>query len=264
MKAFPILGHDLRQARRGLVGWSVGVAATVGIMGAFWPSMSDMADLGQFLDAYPAEFRELFNIDAMTSGSGFLNVELFSIMLPIIFIVFGITRGARLLGGEEEDGTLEILASLGTTRRSILGQKLAVLVVSIGLLWVVTVVSVVVTSAVFDMGVDTGEAFAASTAMALFGIEFGAIAFAVAAVTGTRSRSAALASVLAVGAYLFYIAGAFVDGLEDWRILSPFEQALGEGPLGYGFRLSLLAMLAVALVVTAAAVPVFDKRDLGT
>jgi ABC-2 type transport system permease protein len=259
-----ILLHDLREGRRGLIGWSIGIVATVGVMGAFWPSMRDMADIAQFLEAYPEEMRELFNIDAMTSGSGFLNVELFSIMLPIIFIVFGITGGARLLGGEEETGTMEVLASVGVSRSRILAEKLGVLVLGVGTLWVVTAVSTVLTSALFDMGVPTGEAVASSLAMALLGLEFGAIALAAAALTGTRGRSAAIGSVLAVGAYLFYIAGAFVDWLDDWRILSPFEQAIGEGPLGYGLRWPLLALVAVAVAAVAIALPVFDRRDVGT
>lgn len=257
-----ILLHDLRDGRRSMAGWSVGIVATVGIMGAFWPSMRDMADFAQFLDAYPEEMRELFNIDAMASGSGFLNVELFSIMLPIIFIVFGITRGARLIGGEEEAGTLEILASVGVPRWRILVEKLAVLVIGVGVLWAVTAVSTVAASAMFDMGVPAGEALASSLAMALLGLEFGSIAFSASALTGARGRSAGVASVLAVGAYLFYIAGAFVDWLESWRILSPFEQAIGNGPLGYGLRWPLLALLAVTACAIGVAMPVFERRDV--
>ena len=40
----------------------------------------------------------------MTSGLGFLNAELFSLMLPVLFLIYAIARGARLVAGEEEAG----------------------------------------------------------------------------------------------------------------------------------------------------------------
>ncbi len=258
-----IFGKDLRDQVRGLAAWSIGVVVTVGIMGAFWPSMRDMAHIEPFLEAYPEQMRELFNIDAMTSGSGFLNVELFSIMLPIIFLVFGIARGARLIAGEEEAGTLEVLASLSVPRIRILAEKAAVLVVAVAGLGFVTLLSTVLTSAVFDMGVGLSEATAATAAMAAMGIEFGLVALAVGAFAGTRGVALGVASALAFAAYLLYVAGVFVDWAETWRMLSPFHQALAGGPIGGGWRLAFLWMPAVGIVAMLGVAHRFDRRDLG-
>jgi ABC-type Fe3+/spermidine/putrescine transport system ATPase subunit len=67
---------------------------------------------------------------------------------------------------------------------------------------------------------------------------------------------------VAVAAYLLYVAGELVEAVRPWQPLSPFDQALSDGPLGAGFRLTYLAMPATAALFLAAALPVFARRDI--
>jgi ABC-2 type transport system permease protein len=255
---------DLRDQRRGFIGWSIGVILTVGIMGAFWPFMKDMPDIAAFVETYPEAFRKLFQIEAMTSGAGFFNVELFSMMLPIIFLVFGISRGARLVAGEEEVGTLEALASVSVPRYRILLDKALALVTTVSGLGLVTFLATWVTSALFGMEVPTGEALISSAVMAFLGIEFGLIALAIGALTGHRGLALGTASALAVASYLLYVAGVFIEEVETWRILSPFQQALAGGPIGGGWRAVFLWMPMVGMLAAAASGWRFDRRDLSS
>lgn len=256
-----IFAKDLADQVRGLVGWSIGTTLTIAIMGAFWPAMRDIPDFESFVEVYPEEFRRLFEVEAMTSGTGYFNVELFSIMLPIIFIIFGIARGARILAGEEETGTLEVLASLSVSRVRILVEKTAVLVASLLVLGVVTFLASWATSAAFGLGVLLAELVAGSTAMVLLGMEFGTVALAVGAFTGRRGLALSPASSAAVASHLLYVAGALVTEVEPW-IISPFQQAMEGGRLGGGFRAAFWLRPAVAVVALAAAMPAFSMRDL--
>ena len=77
-----VIRKSLRDQRRALLGWAIGIASMIALMAAVWPTFRDMPDLEQFLANYPKEMRELFNIESMTTGSGFLNAELFSMLLP--------------------------------------------------------------------------------------------------------------------------------------------------------------------------------------
>jgi ABC-2 type transport system permease protein len=99
----------LRDQRRSLVGWSIGVVILVLLEAALWPSVRDMPDLQQFLASYPEAMRKLFNLEEFGTGTGFMNAELFSALLPVLFIIFAVGRGARILAGEEEAGTLDVL-----------------------------------------------------------------------------------------------------------------------------------------------------------
>jgi len=128
--------RSLHGMRRGLIGWSIGVTLTVAVMVTIWPSMESM-DIDALLAQYPEPLKEAFNVADYGTGTGFLNGELFSIVLPAIFAVYAIGRGARLVAGAEQDGLLELVAVTPTTRTSILMQQAAAMVTGVCVLGVV-------------------------------------------------------------------------------------------------------------------------------
>ena len=77
----------LRDQRRALVGWSIGLAVLVLLEAALWPTVRNMGNLQDFIANYPEALRELFKIDQFATGNGFFNGELYSLMLPILFLV---------------------------------------------------------------------------------------------------------------------------------------------------------------------------------
>ncbi len=54
----------------------------------------------------------------------------------------------------------------------------------------------------------------------------------------------------------------FVSAVEPWQPLSPFHQALTGGPLGAGLPAAYTWMAVAAVLFLAAALPVFDRRDI--
>ncbi|WP_406230355.1 ABC transporter permease subunit [Nocardia sp. NBC_01009] len=253
---------SLRDQRRGLIGWSLGIVALVLLESALWPSISDMAGLREFLDSYPEPLRKLFNMDAFVTGTGFLNAELFSMLLPILFLVFAISRGARAIAGEEERGTLEVLLVTKLSPIRLALEQAALLATTAGALGIVLFGALVVCSAVFGLGVGIGAASTGALAMVLLGVEFGWIALAIGAATGNRIVALAVASVLAVGAYVLYVASKLVDAMQPWGPASPFHQAIEGGPMGAGLPAAYGYLVAAGAVVLLAALPVFDRRDI--
>ncbi len=94
-------------------------------MVAMWPSVRAMPGLDEFVANYPPALREVFNLESFGTGLGYMNAELFSLMVPMMFLVFGIGRGARVLAGEEEDQTLDVLVSAAPSRRRVLREMVA-------------------------------------------------------------------------------------------------------------------------------------------
>lgn len=253
--------RSLHGMRHGLVGWSIGVVLTVAVMVAIWPSMQSM-DIDALLAQYPEPLKEAFNVADYGTGTGYLNGELFSIVLPAIFAVYAIGRGARMVAGEERDGLLELVAVTPTTRTSILLQKAAALVVGVAVLGLVLWAAILLGSAVTDMEVGVVPAARAALLMSLLGAEFGVVAIAVGAASGRRSIALAASGGLAVAAYLLYIVGQLVDAVRPYRWLSPVYQAIVDGPIGPTLPALAVLMPLVALVAVAVAVPVFERRDL--
>lgn len=252
----------LRDQRRAFVGWSIGLVVLVLLESALWPTVRNMGNLGDFVANYPEAMKELFRLDQFGTGTGFLNGELYSLMLPILFLVYGIGRGARSIAGEEEAGTLEVLLTTGVSPVSLVLHRAAALAVGVAGLGVVLFLAVVVSSPAFGLDIPSGEAAAGSLAMVLLGIEFGLLALAVSAVTGRHVIATAVAAAAAVAAYVLYAAGGLVDGIRPWRGISPFDQTLAAGPLGGGVPPNFAWPVAAAVVFVAVSLPVFDRRDI--
>jgi ABC-2 type transport system permease protein len=258
----PVLVKTLADQRRGLRWWSAGLVALVGSMAALWPSVRGMADLTDLLDSYPEGLQELFDMQAITTGAGYLNAELFSIMLPAMFIVFAVGRGARLMAGEEQDRTLELLLVTPLPRRAVLLSKATGLVLATAALGAVLLTITAAASLALDMGIGLGQLSAAALSMTLLGIEHGLIAIGVGAATGRRSFAVSIAGGVAVAGYVLFVLARLVDTVRPWGVLSPFEQAVASGPIGGGVPAIWLWMPVVGLVALGAAMPVFERRDI--
>ncbi|MEV5837616.1 ABC transporter permease subunit [Nocardia sp. NPDC052112] len=254
----------LRDQRRGLLGWSIGIVALVLLVSAIWPSFSSMSGVQEFLRNYPEPLRKLFNLDQFVTGTGFLNAELFSMLLPILFLVFAIGRGAGGIAGEEANGTLEVLLVNGVSPIRMALEQAAVVIASVVVLGTALFGSIMVGSAVFGLGISIGAAGTGTLSMVLLGIEFGLIAAAVGAATGRRVLALGAATVLAVAAYVLYVASKLVAAVLPWGPWSPFHQAIESGPLGAGLPLAYLWLALVGIGCLLVALPVFDRRDIAS
>ena len=106
---------SLYDQRRAVLGFGLGTALLVLLECAMWPSIRSMPALDEFLANYPEAMRRLFNLQDLGTGTGFVNAELFSLLVPILFLAFAIARGSRAVAGEEESGTLDVLLVTSVT-----------------------------------------------------------------------------------------------------------------------------------------------------
>ncbi|MER7246877.1 ABC transporter permease subunit [Kribbella sp. NPDC000426] len=255
---------SLYDARRGLIGWSIAIAVLVLLECALWPSVRDMPDLQQLYQSFPEQLRKFFNLDAMTTGNGFLNAELFTLMLPGLFLVYSIGHGARTLAGEEERGTLELLLVTPVSGARIVVDKALALAVSVVALGAVLFTATIVGSLAFGLGISASAAAGGALALTLLGLEYGVLALTVGAITGRRTTAIGIAAAAAAAAYVVYAAGLILPRFESWQPYSPIHQAFHNGPLGAGLQLSYLWLLAGTVVLTLFALPALDGRDIST
>ncbi len=62
---------------------------------AAWPTLRDMPDFDGLLKGSPDAMKDLFNLDAMSTATEFLNAELFTVVLPTLFVIFAVSRGGQ-------------------------------------------------------------------------------------------------------------------------------------------------------------------------
>lgn len=256
-----VIARSMADARRGLLGWGIGLAVAVVAMSTAWPQFDDV-DFRGVLGQYPQALEEVLRISTMGTPAGFLNAELFRLVLPVLFIVYGIGRGARLLAVEEEQGSLEVIAALPISRTQLLVGKAISLTASVAVLAAVLTAATVSASALVDMDLPAAHVANAGIALFLLGTELGLVTLAAGAVAGRRAVAVGVGSAAAGAAVLVFLLGQLLDALEPVRGLSPVHQAVAGGPIGPELPAAALAMPAVSLLALAIALPVFDRRDL--
>lgn len=261
-----VFTKSMRDLRRSLLWWSIGLAGLVATMMAVYPSVRDNPELNRLVQDYPEALKAFIafggSVDYV-SGAGYLGSELFSFMVPLLLAIAAIGSGAAAIAGEEERGTLELLLSQPVTRRRVAVEKLAATIAEVGTLSAVLWLALWAGVALTGMEISSWEALSASLTAGALALTFGAIAFLVGAATGRKALAIGLAAAVAVASYLVNALAALVNELEPLQKFSPFyHYAIGD-PLRQGIAPAHAGVLiGVAAVAAVAGIAAFDRRDL--
>jgi ABC-2 type transport system permease protein len=261
-----VFTKTLRDHWRGLLGWGLGLVAMAALEFAVYPAIRDSAaEFNKLIDAYPDAFKSMFAIQDFTSGAGFLNAELFSLTVPLVLVVLGISFGAGATAGEEERKTIDLLLANPLPRWRVVAEKLLALVVALVAIGAVLLATLCTGVALLGMGVGIDRLAAGVAGAVLLGLCLGTLAMAVGCATGRRGLAAGVAAAVALAGWLVNSLAPMVEGLAPWRKLTLFYQYLGHDPLRTGLDLGNAAVLvAVAVLLALAALAAFDRRDLAT
>ena len=249
--------------RHGLLWWSVGMGLLTVTVLSVWPSVHD--EYTRLVQNYPKPLLAFFGVDkgGLGSAAGYLQAELFGLMLPLMLIAYMIAAGSAATSGEREAGTLEFLLSQPVSRRRAVLEKCLGLCTSLAVVTASFAVVLVVSTRVFALDVAAPHLLAATASAYLLAALFGSVALMVGCITAHRALAAGIASAAAVAAYLLSSLAALVAGLERFRPISPFWWYSGHDPLRHGLEpLHVLFLVAATLVCIGAAVVMFDRRDL--
>jgi len=255
---------SLRDQRRALLYWGFGFSALTLLTVAFYPTISEMPEFSELFENSEV-LVNLFGggFTDLTSPEGYLNSQLYSLMIPLLFLIFAITHGSGAIAAEEDRGTLDTLLSTPTTRVQVFAQKFAAMIAAILVLAVVLWLSVILGAIAVGMEIGLFKVAAATFSGTLLGVTFGTLAFALGAATGRRGRSVTVTATIAIVSYFMHSLAPVVEVIEPTRYLSPYYYYIGADPLANGLSLAHVAVL-VGLTIAAAAgsVYVFERRDL--
>ena len=257
---------SLRDLRRSFAWWTVGLAGYVALIASVYPTIRDNPDLEKLVESYPEALKAFVAFGGQfdfTSAAGYLGSELFSFMMPALFLVAAVGHGAGTLAGEEERGTIDLLLSSPLSRTRVALEKLAAMCVELAALGVVLWLALWVGARAFSMEVSVAHLASATALLVVLALAYGAIAFMVAAATGRKTLAIGLTVALAVGAYLVNSLASLVEVLEPFQKATPFYHYAVADPLRQGLDpWHTLFLLAVGAVAAAAGVLLFDRRDL--
>ncbi len=263
MSPHSVFVKTVHERRHGLLWWNVGIALMAVATMSVWPSVRD--EYAKLVENYPETLLAFFGIDkaGLGTAAGYLQAELFSLMVPLAFIAYMIAGAAAAIAGEQEAGTLELLLAQPVSRRRVVMEKFAGLATSLLVIASGFAVVVIVFSRVFDLRIGVVHIVAATFSAYLLALLFGGLTLLVGCLTGHKALAAGVSSGVAAAMYLLSSLGALVEGVKHLRPVSPFWWYSGNDPLRHGLDpLHVGLLLTVTLVCFAAALAAFERRDV--
>ena len=257
---------SLRDERGALVWWGIGLILLSGIIIIIYPSVREAGDaLQQYQESFPEELMGLFagEITDMASPEGYLKAELFFLTVPMLFLIYTITKGSGTIAADEKRGTLELLLSFPITRRQVVLQKFFGMVIATLILALIFFVALILASIPAGMGISFLRVGEATLSAAMLGVMFGTFALTLGASTGNRGISVGITCGIAVMSYLLNALGPFVPWLDPLYMISPFHLYIGSDPLINGLNpLHAFGLIFPTIVSVAVAIMFFERRNI--
>lgn len=256
-----ILSKSLRDYRVPMLAWGIGMAlfmvsvvatATPAIVTAYLSLVKIVSFLG---DPY-----------AMNTPEGYITFRYMETVWPLLLSIWPILVGARLVRGEEERGTMDVLLATSQTRTRLLLEKVAALVIALLVIAVLFAVGVVAGEAALGGGhVNVVRAVLTGLNLSNLAFFFGMVALLISQVTVSRRAAAGWASGLLILFVFLNMAGRELSG--TWvQYLTPFYYYNLNRPLLVGFPdqpLAALVPLLLSVLCLVGSVILFVRRDMG-
>jgi ABC-2 type transport system permease protein len=251
---------ELRLRRRSIVGYAAGMGLYTLVVVALYPSFKNSTSLNSLSGSTAAA---LFGVTGpLTSPSGWLNGNVYGNFFPLIMLLLTIGYGAACLAGQDEDGTLALMAALPIRRRAIVVQKALAMALQ-ALLLAASITICVFVGRGFQLAVGSGNAVAIAVALTLMGLDFGLITMAAGAATGRRGTALGIGTALAAASYLLSSLATTISRIRPARCLSLFYWSVGNDQISKGVSAADFTVLTVAgLCALFAAVAAFRRADL--
>jgi len=253
----------LRQMRRSLLGWGIGLGALVAVTVAFWPAFKGSSGISDAIDQLPSGIIDAFGLADFGTPAGFLRGNLYEFIVPLLLAVAAVAAANGLTAGEEDAGRMETYLTQPVTRRSVFLGRTVAFTVWLLVMTVLILVVQLISDAVFGLEIGTDRVVATVALCGALAFLFGTLALAIAGWLPRPSLVLAVGIAVSVGGYLVSALFPLSDPLKPLSDLSPWKWALGGDPLVAPvepWRFLVLLLPACGLVVLA--LVGFVRRDV--
>jgi len=259
--ASALIGRAVKDRTQVIGAASFYMLAIGAVLGALWIPLRDVfRSLPQSMDDL---VKAISGGTDLTTPTGWANAELLSLIAPAAVIVAAITSAAAASAGEEEKKTLGLTLASPVTRGTFLVSTMVAMVVSVLIVAICIGVGLEIGNAIGGLGFTLGGMIAVAVHALVLGVLFGALSFLVGAATGNKrvaSLVPTLVAILAFAANTFLPLSKPLAAGQKW---SPWYYYIASNPLAHGVDVGPVLILAgIAIVLAAAAVVVFRRRDL--
>jgi ABC-2 type transport system permease protein len=259
-----VLWKTVRDNRRGWIGWTLAITAVASMYTSFWPTIGKNPDMTKALEAYPESLKEALHLQDLSRPESYLASSVFGLLVPMLVAFFAISAGVKAIASDEEAGTLDLVLAHPVSRVSLALQRFGAIAAAIAVIGAALCLAVIGLRGPAEFTeVSAGKIMAICLQLALFGLFFAALSYAVGAWTGKRIAAMGAGAAAVVLAYLGDSFLPQIDGLKWTEAISPFDWYLGGEPLVNGVQLGHVALLlGLAILLVALGTWRFNQRDV--
>lgn len=258
-----LLTRGVHALRRSALWWGLAIVTFSLVNLAFWPSLEGSEAL-ESLEGMSEGLLEAFGAQNIATPAGYLDGQLFALMLPLLLSGMAIAAVTAITSGDEDAGRLELLHALPVTRRAVWLSRLASALAVLGVVALLTAVLVAASRDVFSLGeVSVARVVVATLACAALAAFHAVVGYAVGALGGSRAASVGVAVLVLVAGYVASFLLPLSDSVAGARYASPWYWAIGEQPVSDGVDWRFLLVLAgVSLALVALGTMAIERRDI--
>ncbi len=255
---------SLRDFRVAILGWGIGMGLMMYAVLAAVSSLIGTPAARADLVSLATQFSWLSEPVAVDTPGGYATWKYgFTIL---VMALWPLLVGARMLRGEEERGSLDILLSLPRGRLRVALEKLAAMWVALLLMALLIGLITFAGGQRVNADFSLGDALLFGLNLALVCGVFGSIALLLAQFTRERTTAAGITGGLLLAFIVLDMLHRVISGTEWISRLSPIYYYNLSKPLipSYGTNFgALLFLLALSILLSGAALWLFVRRDVG-
>lgn len=260
-----IIKWTMKLRKTSTLWWSFAMAMFIFINMIFYPSFkNDAEELQKSFENLPdAALQFIGGSSDFFSPVGFMNSQVYFIMLPMILGILAIALGSGLIAREELDKTIEGLLARPISRTKLLASKAFA---GIGILTIVSLVgliTVMITSKLVDLEISSTNLVLATFVCFLMTLTFGAVAYLLTATGKAKSASIGVATFFALGGYIIGSLAGTITWLSGPSKLFPFHYYQSEAILRGTYNWNNIWYFVLVIILCAVLSWIaFRRRDI--
>jgi ABC-2 type transport system permease protein len=254
----------LRDFRIAIFGWGVGIGLLIYVVLAAFPSLVTTPQARASLVTLAQGFSWLAQPVRVDTAGGYATFKYGPTILLIA--IWALAAGARVLRGEEEGGSMDVLLSQPEGRASVALQKLAAIWTALLAMGLLIALIVFAGAQATHAGITFGDAALFALNLILTCAVFAGIALLLSQFTQERGTASGLTGGLFVGFIVLDMVHRVFPNTDWVSQLSPVYYYNLSKPIvpGYGANLgAMTVLLALTLLTSGIAVFLFVRRDIG-
>lgn len=265
----PVILRELKDRRYSLLAYSAIAFGILVLYLSLYPTIHSSMDKFQALySSYPKELYQAFGIEnfSLSTVEGYLAVEYFSIVWPILAIFFAVSRAGTAIAGEIEKGVMNFYLMLPISRTKFYIAKYIGFIAALVVFTLLSVAVLAPAASIFDSSVHIDRYWQVLFLSFLFTWAMYAVALCLSAIFSERSKVYMITGGALVAMYVMYVIAGLQKSWEWLHNYTVFYYYNAQDVLtNANFRWSSVVLFGACIVVfSILGLIFFRQRDITT